>query len=206
MDYLAKMQEAGEGIDDLAAKVRTLEARRDEVRDRIVQARRDVERREAAIAAHKGRGGEKLSESTSKFREWQGRLGRLERELGTAKQAVEVLQRDLLPAAERDLPQARQDLRAALEAAAAAVRPEVEEKMAEMFSAIVAQHDTYLAARAAFFEQHGESPGRGGPPIIRSGRLGRDALHRRLTGDPWLELLPPPSKPEPVAATSEMET
>jgi len=192
-NYLEMMQDtAGPTAGPLKEEVEKCEKALAEVKERIAATEKDIERKTAALERHRASSTEKLASSTSAFQEWQGRLRRIERELGSAREALDLLRREVEPKARADREAARKGLRGALTAACHKARGEAERLMGQAFGDAVVEHDGFFAARAALFREYEVSTARDEPPVIRSDRLGGHALHKKLTGPNWLTLTPPP--------------
>jgi len=197
MNYLEAMQtKAAKKAEPLVQRGKQASKALVKVRERVEHARQDVERRRAAIEKHRSRSTERLARSTSAFREWQGRLRRLEHELHSAEEALDLLQREVEPRARRDLDVAEKQLCEALAAAAREVRDECESAMAEHFDAVVREHDAFLRARAELFETFSVSAPSDTPPVIRSDRLDATGIHHTLGGPCRLVLTLPSKKPD----------
>jgi len=192
-DYQTMMRDAaGPTAGPLKEEVEKCEKALAEVKERIAATEKDIGRKQDALERHRASSTEKLASSTSAFQEWQGRLRRIERELASAKEALDLLRREVEPKARQDREAARKGLRGALVVACHKARAEAERLMGQAFADAVAEHDEFLAARADLFHEFDVSPERDDPPVIRSDRLGGHALHKKLTGPNWLTLTPPP--------------
>ena len=202
--YQTFKAEAEKTVKPLAARVRTLEKQRVAVQERIVGTREDVDRKAAALAAHREAAGESLTKSTSAFNEWQGRLRRLEREHGTGCEALALLERDIRAQTDRELEAARQKRQQALDALYNAAKPACEERMAALLAAVVDERDAFVDAWAQVYQHFGTHlahllGGSSQAPVAMSDRL--DKIRHPITGKPWVTFKnPPPVVKPPVAS------
>jgi len=191
-NYLEMMQDtAGPTAGPLKKQVETADAALAAVQERITATAQDVQRKEAALERHRESSTEKLASSTSAFSEWQGRLRRIERELGSAREALALLRSEVEPRAVADRDEARKALRKTLVAACHRARAEAERLMSQALADAVSEHDAYLDARAALFREYGVSTSRDEPPVARNARLGGAKIRKPVTGPASLVLAPP---------------
>ena len=102
-DYQTMMRDAaGPTAGPLKEAVEKADAALANIRERITATEADIARKETALAKHRDASTEKLAKSTSAFNEWQGRLRRIERELASAKEALDLLRREVEPKARQD--------------------------------------------------------------------------------------------------------
>jgi len=202
MDLYKQFHDEAKGIKPLADRVRTLEQQYVSVRERIRDTVEDVDRKAEGLAAHRDRAGESLTKSTSAFSEWQGRLRRLEREHGTACEALALLERDIGPKIVRDLADARQKRDTALDRVYNAAKPACEAKMDALLADVVDERDAFVEAWQKVYHDFGTHLGHllGGSrqaPVAQSVRLHR--MYHRNTGTWQLRFTnkPPPPAPKP---------
>lgn len=199
-NYETLKQQADAALRPLAEKVRKLSRHLDGLRRRAAAEAVELGKAEENLARFKGLAGEYLADGHGTFEKYKTGLRKALARLEMAVESTRIFERDLIPAASRDLDAAKIALSAAAARFFATSLPACESRMAALLDAVLAEADAFTSA----FQELGKAYGCNfpkTPPVVRHARLGTVA--RKNTGFPWLTLLPAPTAPattSPVAA------
>jgi len=195
MDYDAILNEVAATADPLFAEVEKLRKQQAKFEEQIATTQQDADRKTQALARHRERAGDKLTESTSAFSEWQGRLRRLTRELDSAEEARRLMQDALLPGTKKKLAAARIALQRALNAHVKHVREAAEDHLRGMMEAVAAERDAFAASRDALYRRFNASSDDEEPRVFCPRLNIVEGVHKTLLGPPWLTFAPPVKRP-----------
>lgn len=206
MDYYTKCQaQASKTLKPLLVRMKTAEKQVAVVQDRVAGAKEEIARKTNALTTHRAAAGDRLIASSSAFSEWQGRLRRLQREHDTAQEALDLLERDLGPAASRGLAAAWKEVADALDALRIGAKAPCEARMDDLLAAVIAERDGYLSAWSQVYREFGVQFNRkkGGDPVATSTRL-NDVTHFS-GGKVFLTFTDKPPVPAEAAASAGAE-
>jgi len=210
MTYLENLKlEAAKTVEGLGATVRALEKQVASVEDRILFERGDVLRREENLAKFQDDAASKLTLSTSRYREWQNRFGRLTADLATARSALVLLETVIAPKARLLRQEARGKLLEALAAVYRAGRPRCQARMAELLDAVVAEHDAFFAACKQLHRDYGlgfATPSFDPGIAVEHARFSRLGKHTLISPMHYLAFTDPPAPAEAPVAVQDANT
>ncbi|MCX5653711.1 MAG: hypothetical protein NTY65_03550 [Planctomycetota bacterium] len=181
----------------LTATVRKLTEQLAHLRQRLETERGNVGNREADLESLKAAGGEYLTQND--FASFRVRLKRLTADLAASKEAVVLFETDLIPRTEKGLQEAREKLAQTFTTTCADARVACEARMTDLLSAVVAEHDAFLAAILDLAATYGTAY-HGKPPVAYSSRLGE--VKHTMTGRWWMTFTKCPPAVAAAAATT----
>ena len=197
MTYLETLKiEAAKSVETLAANATKRARELDRLRRQVATERGNVEKIGEHLTQFKGQAGARAADGQNAFVSFKTRLKRLMADLAATQEAVGLFERELIPAAERDLEEARGELTKALTALCLAARPAAEKAMVSLLDAVVAEHDVFLAACERLHQDYGLAfvpPPRYTGPRVESARLDHIGKHRLTSPAPYLAFTLPPA-------------
>jgi hypothetical protein len=198
MSYLETLRaEAEKKLKPLAEKVAKLTRHLDGLRKRAESEAGTIRVLENSLAALKSAAGEYLTAGQNDYATYKVRLKRATDSLATAKEAVVLFERELIPAKQRELEAASDQLQKAGQAFYGEHLPACENRMADLLSRVVAERDDFLIACAQLSREYPGANVTGPAPKVVHGRL--DAVVRSFLGLPWLTFTHQPAEEQTAA-------
>jgi len=153
MNYLETFRaEAEKKVRPLADTVAKLTRQLESIRKRADDEKRRAIQTEADIADLKNRAGEALTDrGVNAFDRYKTSLKKLTALLATSREIIETFDREILPAKERELVEAKAALQAALVALVTASVPVCEVRMGELVGVVLRERDEFMSAADSLF-------------------------------------------------------
>jgi len=178
MNYLENLKvEAEKSIRPLAAEVAKLRKNLVHIKHSAAVESDRATRTAEEIETLKGCAGERLTGGQNDFEKYKTLLRKLTLRLATSREAVDMLNKDIIPRTQKELEAALQKLERQFTGLVGASRAGCETRMAELLAQVVQECDSFMAAVGALGKTFGTSYC-GAPPKASSVRI--DRLERWL--------------------------
>ena len=210
MSYLETIRaEADARLKKLADAVAKLARELDRLKRQAATERENVTKFEENLANFKGLAGERVTLGQNEFAKFKVQLRRDAATLDAAREAVTLLDVELIPGKSRELTDARYKLEHEFAALYEAAKPTCEAAMVRLLDVVIGEHDAFVSAFADLRKIYGVPCGNLTPPRASSRRFasldsfGLSGRPLALRFKPAPPITPPPQPTPPLGPVAK---